>query len=113
VVVNMARSDAAARDLFRRLCLVCSRFLSAKLRYVGHVPRDENIHRAVMNQRPLVEAFPQAPASRAMTVIADRVLRDAPVPSAGGLKFFWQGLMRSGSSSAPSPSPVPADLASR
>lgn len=109
VVVNMARSDAAARDLFRRLCLVCSRFLSAKLRFVGHVPRDENIHRAVMAQRPLVEAFPQAPASRAMTTIADRVLSSGPTPSAGGLKFFWQGLLRSPSAPNSGAGETPTD----
>ena len=72
VVVNPASSDAAARAIFEKLSTVTRRFLKAKLRHVGFVPRDQHIHRAVMAQRPVIQLFPDAPASRAIAQMGDR-----------------------------------------
>jgi flagellar biosynthesis protein FlhG len=95
VVVNQAQSNEIARDIFQRLCAVSGRFLDAKLRYVGFVPRDENMHRAVMAQRPLIELFPLSPASRALATIADGLFSERPaVHLGGGLKFLWQRFFR-------------------
>ena len=95
VVVNPVVDELQARDVFPRLTAVTSRFLSASVRQLGYIPRDENLHRAVLAQRPLVEAFPLSPASRAMQVLADKLL-SAPAPAQlpGGMKFMWQRLLR-------------------
>lgn len=93
VLVNQAPSDAHAREIFQRLGTVSGRFLNAKLSYLGFVPRDENVHRAVMAQRPLVDLFPHSPASRALAQIHAR-LRAEPRPQdpGSGLKFLWHRL---------------------
>lgn len=94
VVANQA-ADFQGRDVFRRLTQVTERFLSAKLTYLGNVPRDENLQRALQVQQPLVDLYPRAPASRALATLADTLLGSAP-PRAlpGGVKLFWQQLLR-------------------
>jgi flagellar biosynthesis protein FlhG len=94
VVANQA-ADFQGRDVFRRLTQVTDRFLDAKLKYLGHVPRDEDLPRAVRVQQPLVELYPRAPASRALSALCDALLATEP-PAAlpGGIKLFWQQILR-------------------
>lgn len=95
VVVNQSPGEIPAREIFQKLLNVSNRFLDAKLRYLGWVPRDENLHRSVMTQRPLVELFPHSPASRAMGQIAETLFNGpAPVNLDGGLKFLWNRLFK-------------------
>jgi flagellar biosynthesis protein FlhG len=95
VVINPVVDEMPARDMFQKLSTVTGRFLTAKLRHLGYVPRDENVHRAVMAQRPVVDLFPMAPASRAIVNVAQRLFSEpAPQILEGGMKVMWQRLMR-------------------
>ncbi len=95
VVVNQAPSDESARDSFDSLTTTASRVLSARVKYLGRLPRDEELPRAVMSRRPLVELSPGSPCARGMAELLERLL-GAPAPSAldGGMKFLWQRLLR-------------------
>jgi flagellar biosynthesis protein FlhG len=95
VIVNQVPTEAHGREVFDKLAGVTGRFLQARLRFLGAVPRDENLQRALMAQRPVVDLFPRSPSSRAIQVLCDRLLDRAP-PSAlqGGIKFLWQRLQR-------------------
>jgi flagellar biosynthesis protein FlhG len=95
VVVNQVPTDAHGRDVFDRLAGVTGRFLPARLRFVGSVPRDENLPRALLAQRAVVDLFPRSPSARALQAVSDRLLDGAP-PAAlhGGLKFLWHRLQR-------------------
>jgi flagellar biosynthesis protein FlhG len=96
VIANQA-ADLQGRDVFRRLTQGTERFLPAWLTYLGHVPRDENLQRAVQVQQPVVDLSPRSPAGRALQVLADALLA-APAPEAlqGGVKLFWQHLLKEG-----------------
>lgn len=97
VIVNPVVDELAARAIFQKLTAVTGKFLEARVRHLGYVPRDENLHRAIMAQRPLCEMFPSSPAARAIAAIGDRLLSDAAAPGPaleGGLKFMWQRLLR-------------------
>lgn len=101
VVVNQVVDELQARDIFPKLTAVTSRFLSAKVRHVGFIPRDENLHRAIMVQRPVVDAFPLSPASRALNLVADKLLNSpAPTRLEAGFKFMWHRLLREASPTA-------------
>ncbi|MDP3502968.1 MAG: MinD/ParA family protein [Myxococcales bacterium] len=98
VVVNQAPNEAVAKDIFDKLSSVVSRFLGAKMRWLGWVPRDENVHRAVMSQKPLVGLFPSSPATRALNSVADTLFNEPPpIQLEGGLKFLWSRLLRESS----------------
>jgi flagellar biosynthesis protein FlhG len=101
VIINPVVDELQAREIFPKLTAVTSRFLSAKVRHLGYIPRDENMHRAIMVQRPLVEAFPLSPASRALSIISDKLLSTpAPARVESGFKFMWQRLLREASPTA-------------
>jgi flagellar biosynthesis protein FlhG len=95
VVVNQVPTEAHGREVFDRLAGVTARFLQARLRFLGALPRDENLQRALMAQRPVVDLFPRSLSSRGLQGLLDRLLESAP-PAAlnGGLKFLWQRLQR-------------------
>jgi flagellar biosynthesis protein FlhG len=95
VVVNQVPSDLHGREVWQKLTSVTDRFLKARVGYLGHLPRDENLQRALMAQRPVVQLFPRSPSSRGLQVLAERLLaRDAPPSLQGGLKFLWRRLQR-------------------
>jgi flagellar biosynthesis protein FlhG len=104
VIVNPVVDELAARGIFQKLTAVTGKFLEAKVRHLGYVPRDENLHRAIMSQRPVCEMFPSSPAARAIAVIGERLLSEAHQGASalapegrrldGGMKFMWQRLFR-------------------
>ena len=99
IVVNCSPNEQAARDIFEKLSKVAARFLDVRLKYTGWVPRDENMHRAVMAQRPIVESFPHSPASKALAQTAHTLFSEAPAVSLdGGMKLLWSRLFRDANS---------------
>lgn len=78
LLVNQA-SDAAARETEVQLGIVSDRFLGWRPDFLGAVPTDFQMGLAVQERRPLLRAFPGAPASRAIRLLAARLL-DAPAP---------------------------------
>ncbi len=99
VVVNQVPSELHGREVWEKLTGVTDRFLNARVSYLGHLPRDENLQRALMAQKPVVQLFPRSPSSRGLQVLADKLLDRAPPPSLqGGLKFLWQRIQREAAS---------------
>jgi flagellar biosynthesis protein FlhG len=97
VIVNPIVDELAARGIFQKLTAVTGKFLEAKVRHMGYVPRDENLQRAIMAQRPVCEMFPASPSARALAIIAARFMEDRHATDAamgGGLKLMWQRLFR-------------------
>ena len=93
VLANMVRSADEGIRLYKKLSLVCDRFLDINLRYVGAIPHDEMLRKAVQRQQPVVKAFPGCMASRAFGRVAKtvddwRLSRDVN----GGLQFFIERL---------------------
>ncbi len=78
LLVNQVESARQARDVHQRLAEVCQRFLSIELDFLGAVPQDRAIERAVRAQRAVVLSEPGAPAAQALTALAAR-LDDYPV----------------------------------
>ena len=97
VIINPIVDELAARGIFQKLTAVTAKFLEARVRHLGYVPRDENLHRAIMAQRPVCEMFPASPSARAINAIAMRLAQDKTAeaqPVDGGLKLMWQRLFR-------------------
>ncbi len=60
VLANMAHSPQEGRNLFAKLTKVTDRFLDVALQYVGVIPYDESVRKAVQKQRAVYEAFPRS-----------------------------------------------------
>ena len=95
VLANMVRSPEEGRHLFSKLTAVTERFLDVALQYVGSVPFDENVKKAVQRQRPVLEAYPRAKASIAFRQLAQKA-DSWPLPSTprGHLEFFVERLVQ-------------------
>jgi flagellar biosynthesis protein FlhG len=94
VLANMVKTSQEGRDLFATLSSVCNRFLDVTLNYLGSVPFDDNVRKAVKKQKPLVDAFPRSPASIAIKSLSKKV-QQWPVPkdASGQIEFFMERLV--------------------
>jgi flagellar biosynthesis protein FlhG len=95
VIANMVRAPGEGEALFRKLERVTSRFLDVTLDYIGEIPEDPYLKRAIREQRPVVAAFPACPAARAFKQLALKADK-WPVPECprGNLEFFVERLVR-------------------
>jgi len=76
VLINMVDSQQEAADTFERLNLVVQNFLSVSVDYLGFVPTDSNVVRAVARQTPFVLQYPRSPASAALRLTTRKLLSE-------------------------------------
>ena len=101
VLANQVMHPAEGRQLFDKLERVTARFLDVTMSYLGAIPRDEWLRRAVQRQEAVVEAFPSAPSALAFREIARRAAQwQAPAGSRGGVEFFLERLVAAPARSA-------------
>jgi len=95
ILVNMARSAAEGRDLYLKLVRVTDRFLSVGLDFLGVIPFGDAVHRAVQQQRAVVQVFPRSQAALAFRKIAIATGRwPRPDEAHGQLEFFVERLVQ-------------------
>jgi flagellar biosynthesis protein FlhG len=93
VLVNMARNEEEAREVFARLNQATNHFLNVSVEYLGYVAHDEHISEAVRKQKPFVSLFPQSPAAKCLQTLADKISREEPERmETGTLGFFWDAI---------------------
>ncbi len=73
LVVNMAQSEAEADAVSHKLALIAQRFLGIEPEYLGFVPMDPAVPRAVRAQQPFVIGQPGSEAAKAIEVIVERL----------------------------------------
>ena len=93
VLVNSATNEDEALDTFRKLSRAAEHFLSLSIGYLGYIPRDEIVPKAVKRQRAFVDMFPSSEASRSLLDIARKLVRDEDVRVKGSLQFFFGSLL--------------------
>ena len=95
VLANMVHSAQEGMDLYKKLLKVTDRFLDVALNYIGAVPYDDYLKKAIKKQRAVVDAYPRCKASMAFKKIAQKSAQ-WPVPRAasGGIEFFVERLFR-------------------
>ena len=98
VIANMVRDPNEGRKLYEKLARVCERFLGdVALHYLGAVPQDDWLRRAVQRQQAVVKAYPGSPSARAITDIARTTARwQPPVGARGNVEFFVERLIQRG-----------------
>lgn len=95
VLANMTHSAQEGQNLFVKLTKVTDRFLDVALQYVGAIPYDEAVRKAVQKQRAVYEAFPRSKCALAFKAIAQKVdTWPLPVNPRGNLEFFVERLVQ-------------------
>lgn len=94
VLANRVGGPREGRELFDKLVKVSDRFLDVTLDYMGAVPEDPQLRKAVQMQQAVFEAFPGARSALAFARLAEGLDR-WPLPAApsGHLQFFLERLV--------------------
>lgn len=102
VLVNMAPTREAARDVFVKLYRACDQFLSGiSLDMVGTVPFDPAVKQAVIRQEPFCHLYAESEAAKGLMASAENVLTWEPAAGLdGNIKFFWKKILFQGESVA-------------
>jgi flagellar biosynthesis protein FlhG len=90
-VANMVAGVQAGRRLYDKLAQVTDRFLDLVLAYLGSIPMDDQLRRAVQRQRAVADLYPRSRSAAAFDELAT-VLEAWPRPSgaSGHLEFFLE-----------------------
>ena len=94
ILANMVSGPQQGREVYDKLSRVSDRFLDVALDYVGHVPYDEHLQKAVKRQKSVVEAFPRSRSAQAFQTLSKKVNNWPVTATAGGhLEFFVERLV--------------------
>jgi flagellar biosynthesis protein FlhG len=96
LLINMVSGADEAKSVYYTLSKAAERFLKgAVTEYMGFVPADVKVREAVIARAPFIEKFPESQASRAVSQLAERLLKSSRRTDLdGNIKFFMQRLMR-------------------
>ena len=95
VLANMVRSAQEGRELYNKMCRVTDRYLDVTLGFMGAIPFDDSLRRAVRAQRPVVQAFPRSRIAQVFRNLAKKI-ETWPQPGGanGQVQFFVERLIK-------------------
>lgn len=91
LVANRVGNRTEGEEIFEKLNIVSSKFLNINLEYLGAIMQDSNASRAIIEQKPVSLAFPNAVSTRCYQEITGKLLKLDMVeeePKEGIAKFF-------------------------
>lgn len=91
VIANRVENDEDGTDLFLKLNAVVTKYLKIPITFLGSVPRDEQLSKAVMQQSPISMQNPNAKSAKAYEEIAMKLMDkevSTSVPKRGMAAFF-------------------------
>mgnify|MGYP005757843599 FL=1 len=98
MIGNRIQSYEEGKELYLKLNTVVNKFLGMDMEYLGAIPYDECLPRAVMQQQPVSLAYPDAPSARALLELA-MVLEDekreiSPMDTVHGLAGLFTKIFK-------------------
>jgi flagellar biosynthesis protein FlhG len=94
VLVNSATAENPGKSIFAKIAKVADHFLDGlSLDYLGAIPHDVSMRKAVLQQKAVMEAFPDTPASKAFMTLAELIEKTPPSSNQGTIQFFWKRLL--------------------
>ena len=95
ILANMVRSAQEGRELYNKMCRVTDRYLDVTLGFMGAVPYDDYLRKAVRAQRPVVQAYPRSRVAQVFRNLAKKI-ETWPQPGGanGQVQFFVERLIK-------------------
>jgi len=95
LIGNMATSQSQGHHLYRRLNMVCNRFLNHSVGYLTSILADETIQDAWRNYEPVVEYAPASSSARDFRRLSGIVSELPRMPTASGrVQFFMERILQ-------------------
>lgn len=76
MIANKVKTESEGRNLFEKLSIVVAKFLDVQVEYLGIIPRDDSITKAIMRQKPVSLMYPNAPSTKSFAALADYIMSD-------------------------------------
>ena len=83
LIANRVSDAEEGYELYNKLQLVVEKFLDVSLSYLGSVPKDNNMVKSVMMQKPVIVSYPDSPAARAFENLSSKMMGVEPVAPSG------------------------------
>jgi flagellar biosynthesis protein FlhG len=90
LLVNQAKDDKEGLEVYRNVSVVAEKFLNISIDYMGFIPYDENLRKAVRQQKPVIELFPKSKASKSFVEMAKVIDAFPPPETRDNLQFFMK-----------------------
>ncbi|MGN0318945.1 MAG: MinD/ParA family protein [Lachnospira sp.] len=90
MIANKVSSEAEGNNLYEKLNMVVQKFLDINIDYLGFVPQDASITKAVMKQKPVSIIYPNAVSTKRLEMIATTLMCDDRqiAPSRRGIRGY-------------------------
>jgi flagellar biosynthesis protein FlhG len=97
MIANRIDNDEEGKELYDKLSLVVSKFLDLKLEYLGALPQDNSVSKAVMKQKPALMLYPNSQFSSTVFSFAEILCENekSKVHSRKGIAQLFTNLLRS------------------
>jgi len=79
MLANRITSEEDGKELYEKLHVVTDKFLQIPLTYLGGIPHDNNVSKAVIQQKPVTHLYPNSDASKAIIRIAEKICNGSEV----------------------------------
>lgn len=76
VVSNRVSNESEGYDIYSKMNTVSSKFLNTKLHFLGAVPQDKNASLAIIEQKPVVLAYPNSSVSKGISNVANKLMNN-------------------------------------
>lgn len=74
VISNRVGDEAEGIEIYDKINTVSSKFLNTGLEFLGAVPQDKNASMAIIDQRPVVLAYPGSPAAKGISSLTGKLM---------------------------------------
>lgn len=92
---NKANSSRDGVNMYEKLSSVVNRFLDMKIEYIGSIPNDDSVVRAIMKQSPVTTVYPNSPSSRAYKLIMEMLtVQNESVRERKGIGKFFNKVLK-------------------
>ncbi|MGB8452115.1 MAG: MinD/ParA family protein [Anaerocolumna sp.] len=96
MIANRVDNYEEAKQLYTKLNLVVEKFLTVKMDFLGAIPQDSNVSKAVMQQKPYSILYPNSPSSKAIFELANILCNNVTqkAHSVNGIAGLFSNLIR-------------------
>lgn len=95
VVSNMVQGVQDGRELFGKIMAVTDKYLDVQLDFMGIVPFDEYLRKAVQKQKAVIDIYPRSKSGMAFKNLSQKVDKWPVQVNAGGhVEFFVERLIQ-------------------
>ncbi|MFA9463818.1 MAG: MinD/ParA family protein [Velocimicrobium sp.] len=96
IIANRVATAIEGKEIFDKLSVVVNKFLNIRIEFLGTIPQDNSISKAVIQQNPVTLSYPNAPSSIAITEIAQMLNSNTIVQQQNrkGISHLFSNLIR-------------------